>query len=179
MSTDGTNRSLALTGRPAATWTKPKPRLLLADDDRGIRESLSKLLRGVGYDVTLATNGGHVLETVYHHSFHVLLLDLNMPEMDGWETLARVTQLRPHLPIVVITAQPNQRDWLARGGARALMEKPLDLPLLLQTLQDLLTDPAPAVAASPPPAGPRFRHLPPRRFPVDFIRRVRGLGIND
>lgn len=180
MSTNGTLQSLAPTARPPVPLTKPKPRLLLADDDRGIRESLSKLLRGVGYDVTLATNGGHVLESVFHHAFDILLLDLNMPEMDGWETLSRVTQLRPDLPVVVITAQPNQRDWLARGGARALMEKPLDLPLLLQTLQDLVVRPDQQTAATQaPPARRSFRHLPPRRFPVDFVRQVRGWGIND
>lgn len=179
MSTDGTNARLSLAVHSSPSIPKPKPRLLLADDDRGIRESLTKLLRSVGYDVTLATNGGQVLELVFKQPFDLLLLDLNMPEMDGWETLSRVVHLRPQLPIVVITAQPNQRDWLTRGGARALMEKPLDLPLLLQTLQDLIDEKNPAAATAPKVPKPHFRHLPPRRFPVDFAKQLRGWGIND
>lgn len=156
-----------------------KHRLLLADDDRGIRESLGKLLRGVGYEVLDASHGGQVLEMVFNEPFDLLLLDLNMPEMDGWETLARVAHLRPALSIVVITAQPNQRDWLARGGAHALMEKPLDLPLLLQTMQDLLSEQRPQRIPERPVGRPRFRHLPPRRFTMDFAKQVRGWGIND
>lgn len=156
-----------------------KHRLLLADDDRGIRESLGKLLRGVGYDVIEASHGGQVLEMVFNEPFDLLLLDLNMPEMDGWETLSHVTHLRPTLPIVVITAQPNQRGWLSRGGAHALMEKPLDLPLLLKTLHELLSEQRPQVNAEEPTSRPRFRHLPPRRFTMDFAKQVRGWGIND
>jgi CheY-like chemotaxis protein len=157
----------------------PKRRLLLADDDRGVRESLGKLLRGLGYEVAVASHGGQALEMVFKEPFDLLLLDLNMPEMDGWETLSRVSHLRPTLPIVVITAQPNQRDWLARGGAHALMEKPLDLPLLLQTLQDLLSEQRPQRIPEVRAGRPRFRHLPPRRFTLDFAKQVRGWGIND
>ena len=182
MSTDTDNQTgeSSTDASPIPPAVRPrKHRLLLADDDRGIRESLGKLLNGVGYEVTDASHGGQVLEKVFNEPFDLLLLDLNMPEMDGWETLSRVSNLRPCLPIVVITAQPNQRDWLARGGAHALMEKPLDLPLLLQTLHDLLSEGPPQRIPEERNARPRFRHLPPRRFTLDFAKQVRGWGIND
>jgi CheY-like chemotaxis protein len=124
----------------AARGSPPLPRILVADDDRGIRESLGKLLRNAGYDVSLATHGGHVVELLYEKAFDLLLLDLNMPEMDGWTALDHVISLRPTLPVFVITAHSNQQAWVRDGGARALMEKPLDLPLLMSTVRELLVE---------------------------------------
>jgi len=152
---------------------------LLADDDRGIRESLGKLLRNAGYDVTFAAHGGQVLELAFVHHFDLLLLDLNMPEIDGWETLDHIQNFKPELPVIVITAQPNQSDWLRESGARVLMEKPLDLPLLLDTVRELQAVPKLARAEARANAPERFKYLPPRRTEVDFSKRLRGWGIND
>jgi CheY-like chemotaxis protein len=158
---------------------QPRARVLLADDDRGIRESLGKLLRKSGYDVTFAAHGGHVLELVFNHDFDVVLLDLNMPEMDGWETLNHIQNFQPALPVIVITAQPNQLGWTRASGARVLMEKPLDLPLLLETVHELHTR-RPAASGGSHGEGPeRFKYLPPRPVELDVARRMRGWGINE
>ena len=157
----------------------PKPRVLLADDDRGIRESLGKLLRNSGYQVTLAAHGGQVLEQALNEDFDLLLLDLNMPQTDGWDTLDHVQRYKPNLPVVVITAQPNQRDWMRDGGARVLMEKPLDLPLLLKTVRELLAEPKQSEDEAAAGGTRRFRHLLPKSGPLDLSKRLRGWGIND
>jgi len=114
-----------------------KKRILLADDSPQIRESLGKLLRKSGYHVTLAAHGRHVLDQALNEDFDLLLLDLNMPEIDGWDALDHLVTLKPTLPVIIITAQPDQRDWARAEGARALMEKPLDLPLLLKTIREI------------------------------------------
>ena len=136
-----------------------KPRILLADDSPEIRESLGKLLRTSGYHVTLAAHGRHVLDQALNEDFDLLLLDLNMPEIDGWDALDHLATLKPTLPVIIITAQPDQHDWARAEGARALMEKPLDLPLLLKTIQEIMssqTPPCPGLNRAPSSGGFRF-----------------------
>jgi CheY-like chemotaxis protein len=131
---------------PAATPARTKPerkRVLIADDSAEIRESLGKLLRKAGYETAFAAHGGHVLDRVLNERFDLLLLDLKMPHMDGWDALDHLVAMKPALPILVITAHPNQREWVHSAGARAFMEKPLDLPLLLQTIEILTQAPPP------------------------------------
>ncbi len=140
-----------------------KPRVLLADDDSRIRESLGKLLRHANYDVTFAAHGGQVLDLALNEQFDLLLLDLNMPQMDGWDTLDHLASMKSTLPIIVITAQPNQREWVSTGGAHALMEKPLDLSLLLQTMEDFLRDPPVRRPGRATGKRERFRYGWPRR----------------
>lgn len=154
-----------------------RPRLLLADDDAGVRESLGKLLRNAGYHVTLASHGGQVLEMVLNTHFDVLLLDLNMPHIDGWSTLDHLHSFRPQLPVIVITAQPNQRDWMREAGARVLMEKPLDLPLLLDTVRELVHERA--HPGTDPEVSRPFRHLAARSGETEFSQRLRRWGINE
>ena len=158
---------------------RPKPRVLIADDDRGIRESLGKLLRRAGYDIAFAAHGGHVLDLAFNEDFDLLLLDLNMPEMDGWDALDRLASMKPTLPIIVITAQPNQREWITTAGAHALLEKPLDLPLLLKTIEDFLQEPPVAQPDRTAGKRERFRYGWPRRNGTDpGNETVRG-GINE
>lgn len=142
---------------------RPRPRVLIADDDRGIRESLGKLLRRSNYDVTFAAHGGQVLSLTLNEHFDLLLLDLNMPQMDGWSALDHLASMKPTLPIIVITAQPNQREWVDGCGAHALLEKPLDLPLLLKTMEDFLREPPVPQPDRTTGKRERFRYGWPRR----------------
>ena len=147
----------------AGTPAVSKKRILLADDSPQIRESLGKLLRRANYDVSFAAHGGQVLDLTFNEHFDLLLLDLNMPQMDGWDALDRLASMKPGLPIIVITAQPNQREWITTAGAHALMEKPLDLPLLLQTIEDFLREPPVAALNHASAKRERFRYGWPRR----------------
>lgn len=137
-------RRAVISGELARCSTKPTAprRLLLADDSPQIRDSLGKVLRQAGYDVSPACNGSQVVDLLFERSFDLVLLDLNMPGIDGWETLGHIVSLRPGLPVVVITAQGEQREWAISEGARFLMEKPLDLPLLLERIRECIENPA-------------------------------------
>jgi CheY-like chemotaxis protein len=71
-----------------------------------------------------------------------VLLDLNMPVKNGWDTFEQLTREHPLLPIIIATARPNQLFTALSAGAGALLEKPMDIPTLLQTMEKLLAESA-------------------------------------
>src|SRR5687767_4350429 len=136
-------------------------RILLVDDDRSIRESLSKILRAENYEVVLGENGQEAIEKHGAERIDLLILDLNLPLQDAWATsLERLVGINPLLPVVIITGRSNQRAQAEAAGADALMEKPLDVPLLLQTIRELLTEPMESRARRASNRVPRFRYVP-------------------
>ena len=72
----------------------------------------------------------------------LVLLDLNMPVKNGWETFQQLTSEHPLIPIIIATARPNQLFPALGAGAGALLEKPLDIPMLLRTMTKLLAESA-------------------------------------
>ena len=116
-------------------------RILLVDDERSIRESMDKILGAENYEVVLAENGQEAIQKHAAERIDLLILDLNMPVKNGWYTLEWLVAIHPLLPVVVITGRSDQRALAETAGADALMEKPLDVPLLLQTIRELLTKP--------------------------------------
>lgn len=121
-----------------------RPKILLVDDDPAIREMLGRLLIDEGYAVFPAADGREALALAAATEVDLLLLDLNLPVKNGWETFEQITAENPLLPIIIITARPNQLFPALAAGAGALMEKPLDFPKLLQTIRTLLEEPAEA-----------------------------------
>ena len=119
-----------------------KPRLLLVDDDPSVREMIGRVLAEAGYIVLLAANGQEALDFAAATEVDLVLLDLNMPVKNGWDTFERLTTANPLLPIIIITARPNQLFPALASGVGALMEKPLDFPTLLETIRTLLAEPA-------------------------------------
>lgn len=119
-----------------------KKTILIVDDDDAIRESLRKLLQAEGYDVRLAANGREGLDQFDPANVDLLLLDLNLPQKSGWDLFERFSSMNPLIPIIIITGRDNQYKLAAAAGVGALMEKPLDVPLLLQTITALLAEPA-------------------------------------
>ena len=115
-------------------------RILLVDDERSIRESLSKILGAENYEVVPAGNGQEAIEKHAGERIDLLILDLNMPVKNGWDTLEWLVGINPLLPVVIITGRSNQSALAKTAGAAVLMEKPLDVPLLLQTIRELLTE---------------------------------------
>jgi len=71
----------------------------------------------------------------------LLLLDLNLPGGNGWATLNWLAKVNPLLPVIIITGRADQRRLAEKSGADALMEKPLNVALLLQTIRELLDEP--------------------------------------
>jgi two-component system, OmpR family, response regulator MprA len=116
-------------------------KILIADDEPSIREALSKVLRAEGYDIALADNGRATVEKIIEDHIDLLVLDVSLPLMDGWAALERLSKFNPLLPVIVITGRWEQAERAAAAGADILMEKPLDVPRLLQNIRQLLDEP--------------------------------------
>jgi len=128
--------------RMPANAPAAKQTILLVDDDPGIRKILFRLLVGEDFQVVTAANGSEAIDVVHGHKPDLVLLDLNMPGKDGWETFAQLSAENPLLPIILITARPNQLFTALSAGVGALLEKPLDFVKLFQTIRHLLEEPA-------------------------------------
>jgi DNA-binding response OmpR family regulator len=146
---------------PVATTEAMKRKLLVVDDDRQIRESLRKLLRAEGYEVTLAATGKEGIEKFNAERFDLLLLDLNLPDHNGWDVFETLTSHNPFLPIIIITGRDKQYDLAAGAGVGALIEKPLNVPRLLQIIPELLAESAETRLKRLVGLHSDVRHLPP------------------
>lgn len=100
---------------------------------------LSRLLAEEGYQTRTASNGSEAIAMI-DASTDLVLLDLQMPGKDGWETFEWLTCKYPWLPAILITARTNQYFPAIATGVDALLEKPLDLGRLLDTIRALLAE---------------------------------------
>ncbi|MCH6257208.1 response regulator [Puniceicoccaceae bacterium K14] len=112
--------------------------VLLADDNRISRYMAQELLGKSGYDVDLANNGVEALNKAKETQYSVILLDCQMPEMDGVEATSRMRAegKNQHTPIVAITAMPVgmlEDRWLA-AGINAYIQKPFDRSKFIETI---------------------------------------------
>jgi CheY-like chemotaxis protein len=117
-------------------------RVLVADDDPLVRNGLAAVLESEGYEAIGAEDGRSTVVRVMESPPDLILLDLNMPNGDGWGAFVELDQLRPLIPVIVITARPNQYNEAVRLGVDAFMEKPLDFPVLLDAVRRYITEPA-------------------------------------
>ena len=119
---------------------EPRGRILLVDDDDSIRQVVTVFLTDEGYDVAGAADGQAALNQVETFKPDIILLDLRMPVMDGWEFVRLYRDLPgPHAPIVAFVAALHPRAVQEEIGAAALLEKPFDLDDLLVALDQAKT----------------------------------------
>lgn len=111
------------------------------DDEKSIRDSLNKVLRAEGYDVVLAEDGQEAIQKMVQESVDILILDIGLPVKDGWATLHWLNQVNPLFPVILITGRWKQAELAEAAGVDVLMEKPLNVPLLLQHIRELLEEP--------------------------------------
>ena len=112
----------------------------MAEDHHDSREALRILLESVGYDVEVAVDGRKALTTALSQPPDLILLDIMMPEMDGFEV---TRQLRGNhatvgVPIIAVTAMHGARERALEAGADAVVDKPIDIRALLATVQSWL-----------------------------------------
>ena len=119
-------------------------RVLIVDDDASVRESLGKVLKRAGYEVTTAADGDEAATQFVPEQVDLVLLDLNLPFRSGWDVFERLTTQHPTTPLIIITGMPNQYQTALAAGVGALMEKPIDAPALLRIMDELIAEPAEA-----------------------------------
>lgn len=117
--------------------------ILIVDDDQNIRDSLAEVLRAENYAVRLAGDGHEAVRQFLLGPPDLILLDLNMPKFDGWQAFQIIAELYPYVAVIVITARPHQGARAAAAGIDLVMEKPLDIPLLIENVRKLLAQPNP------------------------------------
>ena len=115
-------------------------RVLLVEDDVILSETLCELLEVEGYDVFLASTGTEALDATYEKSFEIMLFDVNIPEMNGFELLKHLRDSGDKTPCIFLTSL-NDIASLSRGfevGADDYLKKPFDFDELLVRIQALL-----------------------------------------
>lgn len=117
-----------------------KPKVLVVDDEPKICAALAGALVSDGFEVVFVESGHEAINAFRDGTFDIVLMDLQMPGRSGWETYAQLAWSRPLLPVIIITALPDQYAEAKATGVGAVLEKPLDIPLLRETMCRLLAE---------------------------------------
>src|SRR5258708_1660025 len=124
---------------PTVNSGSRRPAVLVVDDDEDIGQLLKLALERAGTQVALATSGPHALRLAFEHRPDIILLDINMPEMDGLTVCRRLREFSD-VTIIIITALP-EADYVTSAfaaGADDYVMKPLDISELLIRVQACL-----------------------------------------
>jgi CheY-like chemotaxis protein len=109
--------------------------VLVVDDDQDILYSMDMALSDEGYDVLTASDGAEALTVLQRHVPKVILLDMRMPVMDGWQFAeAYRRQPGPHAPIVVVTAARDAAARAAEISAEGVLPKPFRIDDLVEVV---------------------------------------------
>ena len=117
-------------------------RVLVVDDDPAIRHVIATALADEGYEVVTAANGQEAMEQIHTQPPSAVLLDLNMPVMNGWELTAQVQASGLPVPLVFMTAGDRARAEAARHQVAGYLSKPFDLSLLLDCVEQVAGPPS-------------------------------------
>lgn len=122
------------------TGQQHKARILIADDDRAIRESLDRALTLEGYESVTVVDGAEALEELRRNSFDVVILDVMMPNIDGITACRVLRTERNSIPILMLTARIETSDRVEGldAGADDYLAKPFALEELLSRIRALL-----------------------------------------
>jgi len=115
-----------------------KKRILLVEDERSVRETIRLMLSRDGHTVREANNGVEALSAFRCEKFDLVMLDFQIPFLQGDELAVRIKQLAPQQPILMVT---GQAQWPGPDNpVDALLHKPLDFARLRQTMAQLLPE---------------------------------------
>ena len=127
-------------GQPA----EGRQRVLVVDDEEGIRDLLSRTLALAEYEVDTTADGVSALESIRNDGYKLLIADLRMPGMDGLTLIREVKQIDPHLPIIIITGYSSESSAIeaVNLGVAGYLTKPVGIPQVLAAAAKALGVPA-------------------------------------
>ncbi|MGM0555191.1 MAG: response regulator [Myxococcota bacterium] len=159
-------------------------RILIIDDDTDICEYMQLLLTQSGYDVTAKTNPKEGLEVLREEEFHVVILDIMMPELNGMEVLEEIRSFDSDIAIIIFTGYPSVDTAVTsmKYDVSDYIKKPFDVDEFNQTLEKilrekgLLTDPEEELLAT---IGQNIRNLRKERsLTLKQVSRRTGLSVS-
>ena len=122
--------------RPADDARSAGP-ILIVEDDPSLLAAVSEALEDEGYDIVAVSHGRAALEAILSRRPALVLLDMRLPIMNGWDLARELRAREIALPIVVMTAAQDAAAWAAEIGAAGHLAKPFDLLDLLATVERL------------------------------------------
>jgi len=119
-------------------------KLLLVEDNEMNRDMLSRRLERKGYSVVCAMDGDQAIKMAETETPALILMDMSLPILDGWEATKRIKAAKPSLPIIALTAHAMEGDErrAREAGCDDYDTKPIELERLLGKIQKLLGSPA-------------------------------------
>lgn len=118
------------------------PKILLVEDNEMNRDMLSRRLIRRGYDVVIATDGQQGIDLAGTAAPNVILMDMSLPVVDGWEATRRIkaADATKHIPVIALTAHAmaGDREQALAAGCDDYDTKPIELPRLLEKIERLL-----------------------------------------
>jgi CheY-like chemotaxis protein len=126
--------------KSGSTEPKPPPLILVVDDDADTRDLVDMLLERAGYARAVAASGEEAVQLLEQQTPALIVLDLNMPGMDGWSVaaLVRKHEKTARIPILVITGlTQNVENAARRAGATAFVLKPIDAKRFVKEVRRL------------------------------------------
>lgn len=158
-----------------------KRRLLIAACEPRLVGQLSNKLPAQRYELLWSNNSHEVLERFDLRQVHLVLVDLDVPMPEGWSELAGLIRRNPVLRIIGLTERSDLLEFAAGARLSALAERPIDFKALLQTIEDLVTQPPGVIG---------LRYVPPAVAPShkvpywaanrsSFPAAYSGWGINE
>lgn len=120
-------------GSSQALLMGSKARILIAEDHLDSREALRELLEAFGYEVIEAINGRQAVEAALQQRPNLIVMDVMMPEMDGFEAIRLIRQIpqTTGVPIIAVTAMDGARELALHAGASDYMRKPIEIRQLI------------------------------------------------
>jgi DNA-binding response OmpR family regulator len=114
--------------------------ILLVDDDPKALAFLDVRLKHLGYRTTIVPNGEMALEYLHRDPPVLVILDVTMPELNGYQTCREMKRIRKDIPILILTGKTEAADrfWAFQSGADEFLNKPIDPALVLQKIAALL-----------------------------------------
>ncbi len=114
--------------------------ILVVDDEIEFRDTLKDILELKGYIVSTAGEGSDAVNMVAQNHYHLVIMDVRMPEMDGISALQLMLKRQPQLPVFIVSAYRLMGDEkeTVEATAKAVFNKPLNIDTLLKTVDEVL-----------------------------------------
>lgn len=115
-------------------------RIIIVDDDEGIRETLAAILQEEGYTVETAENGKEAIEKTNTKFYNLALIDIRLPDIEGIDLLKEIKETTPKIRKIIITGYPTLQNAMeaVNSGADAYVLKPFDIEKVLKIIKDQL-----------------------------------------